>query len=265
METNTSLSLGRIDLPRCDESERALLGSLILYPEAWSSLNGFHQDAFYSAAHRTIFGVMARMRAEGDEVSMPVLVSELGNSGELERVGGAAYVAGLTDNALSQPGGFLKQIEETASRRAEITDAYGALQKAVKGEVKRRPVQIPGVLASKVSPETVQWLEGSGLGRIPLGKVTVFEGDPDELKSTVTIDLVARLTSGRPMPGCTDAIEPAGAVIVSLEDGVADTIVPRLGAAGADPNPCRASVASDRRASRSRSDSASRGPFPAPC
>lgn len=93
-----------------------------------------------------------------------------------------------------------------------------------------RPVPAPGILASDVKPEKVRWLWPN---RIPLGKVTIFDGDPDEGKSTVSLDLAARLTRGWPMPDESEAEYPAsGAVVVSLEDGVADTIRPRLEAAG---------------------------------
>jgi AAA domain-containing protein len=92
-------------------------------------------------------------------------------------------------------------------------------------------VPVPGVLASEVKPEDVKWLWEN---RIPLGKVTIFDGDPDLGKSAVALDLAARVTNGWPMPdGADPGYPPAGAVIVSLEDGVADTIRPRLEAAGA--------------------------------
>jgi AAA domain/Domain of unknown function (DUF3854) len=90
---------------------------------------------------------------------------------------------------------------------------------------------VPGVLASDVKPEEVRWLWRN---RIPRGKLTIFDGDPDEGKSTVTLDLAARLTRGRTMPdGCQTGCVPAGVVMISLEDGVADTIRPRLESAGA--------------------------------
>lgn len=93
------------------------------------------------------------------------------------------------------------------------------------------PTPIPGVLASQVMPESVTWLWSD---HIPLGKVTLFDGDPDEGKSTVCLDLAARMTNGWRMPNGSDCgCPPAGAVIVSLEDGIADTIRPRLEAAGA--------------------------------
>ncbi len=88
-----------------------------------------------------------------------------------------------------------------------------------------------GIRLSTVRPEAVHWLWP---GRIPSGKICILDGDPGLGKSTVTLDLAARVTRGLPMPDGTGVDAPAGVVLVSAEDGVADTIVPRLQAAGAD-------------------------------
>ncbi len=92
-----------------------------------------------------------------------------------------------------------------------------------------RPRPIPGVPANTVAPQRVAWLSP---GRIPLGRLTVLDGDPGLGKSTVTLDLAARVTTGRPMPNGAPGVG-GGVVILSAEDGVADTIRPRLDAAGA--------------------------------
>jgi hypothetical protein len=92
-----------------------------------------------------------------------------------------------------------------------------------------------GILLSTVQPEPVAWL---WLGRIPLGKLTILDGDPGLGKSVLTLDLAARVTRGRPMPWEErqpgEEREPAGVVLLTAEDGLADTIRPRLDAAGAD-------------------------------
>lgn len=84
---------------------------------------------------------------------------------------------------------------------------------------------------SNVRPKPVEWL---WYPYIPLGKLTVIQGDPGEGKSTFVLNLVARLTFGQPMP---DGYKPGGrrvAIYQCAEDGMADTIKPRLQQAGAD-------------------------------
>lgn len=86
---------------------------------------------------------------------------------------------------------------------------------------------------SDVAPQKVHWLWPS---RIPLGKVTILDGDPGLGKSLISADLTARVTTACAMPddSLSDVSEPAGVVILSAEDDLSDTIRPRLDAAGAD-------------------------------
>jgi putative DNA primase/helicase len=86
--------------------------------------------------------------------------------------------------------------------------------------------------ASDIAPMSVEWV---WRGRVPRGKLTILAGDPGTGKTTVAFDLAARVSSGRNAPGDDGCVADAAAVlIVSAEDGAADTIRPRLDAAGAD-------------------------------
>jgi RecA-family ATPase len=87
-----------------------------------------------------------------------------------------------------------------------------------------------GTLLSEVEPESVKWL---WQGRIPLGKVTMIDGDPGLGKSAITLDLAARVSSSKQMPDGTVGAY-GGVVLISAEDGLADTVRPRLEVAGAD-------------------------------
>ena len=70
---------------------------------------------------------------------------------------------------------------------------------------------------------------------VPIGKPTIFEGDPAKGKSVVTMDIAARVTTGRPMPDGPAGLDgPYAVLIISGEDDYADTIKPRLLAAGVD-------------------------------
>jgi hypothetical protein len=91
---------------------------------------------------------------------------------------------------------------------------------------------LTSVCAKDVKIKPVVWL---WKGWLPRGKVGVIDGSPGLGKSTITLDLAARITSGQPMPdGAGSATGPV--VLVSYEDDSGDTIVPRFLAAGGDLN-----------------------------
>jgi hypothetical protein len=70
-------------------------------------------------------------------------------------------------------------------------------------------------------------------GLIPLRKVTLLSGDPGLGKSFLTLSLAAALTRGSALPG-QEPRDPASVVLLSCEDDIADTVVPRLLAMSAD-------------------------------
>ena len=70
---------------------------------------------------------------------------------------------------------------------------------------------------------------------IPYGKITVIEGDPGQGKTTLVLTLAAMLSKGIPLPGADDIpYEPINIIYQTAEDGIEDTIKPRLEKAGAD-------------------------------
>jgi hypothetical protein len=83
---------------------------------------------------------------------------------------------------------------------------------------------------SGVEPEKVIW---NWKPYLPQGKVVIIDGDGGVGKTSLLLDIVARMTTGRDMPHDSKA-KKGGAVYVSFEDGIADTIVPRLRKMNAD-------------------------------
>lgn len=82
-----------------------------------------------------------------------------------------------------------------------------------------------------VEVERVSWLWP---GYLPAGKLVVIDGDPSTGKSTATTDLAARCSTGAAWPDGAPAARPRDVLLLSAEDGLGDTIAPRLTAAGAD-------------------------------
>lgn len=68
---------------------------------------------------------------------------------------------------------------------------------------------------------------------IPYGKVTIIQGDPGEGKTTLVLNLSAALTRGE-MFGCDELCQPQNVIYQTAEDGLADTVKPRLLFANAD-------------------------------
>ena len=87
-----------------------------------------------------------------------------------------------------------------------------------------------------ISMEDIQAEEVKWLWRpyIPRGKITIIQGDPGDGKTTLALALAALVSKGQPMPGCDDAAPPMNVLYQTAEDGLADTIKPRLTTMDAD-------------------------------
>jgi AAA domain/Domain of unknown function (DUF3854) len=86
------------------------------------------------------------------------------------------------------------------------------------------------IRADTVTPTEVDWIWE---GRIPRGKLTLFAGNPDLGKTYIALWIAARITRGEAWPDGGKA-EPGNVLILSAEDTIDDTLVPRLIALGAD-------------------------------
>jgi len=73
-------------------------------------------------------------------------------------------------------------------------------------------------------------------GRLARGHITTINGDPGTMKSFASLDVAARITTGKPFPdGSKNPLQPSSVIVLTREDGLADTVKPRFLAAGGDP------------------------------
>ncbi|MBM6947992.1 AAA family ATPase [Mordavella massiliensis] len=123
-----------------------------------------------------------------------------------------------------------KDWNEVQTRREEITDGK-YLREAVYG-LKEPPQEetVEIIRMSEVDTQTVEWLWEP---YIPFGKVTIVQGNPGEGKTTFALRLAAACTNRKPFPHMA-AHEPFNVIYQTAEDGLGDTIKPRLMEAEAD-------------------------------
>ena len=87
------------------------------------------------------------------------------------------------------------------------------------------------ICLSDVEVKPVEWL---WYPYIPYGKITIIQGDPGEGKTMLSLNIAALLSQGGALPGDSGVRQPINIIYNSAEDGLADTIKPRLLTAGAD-------------------------------
>ena len=84
----------------------------------------------------------------------------------------------------------------------------------------------------EIKEKAIRWL---WKGFLPKGKLTILAGDAGTGKSTLAFNLAATVTTGGAWADGSRCTQPGNVLIWSSEDDPADTIKPRLVAAGADP------------------------------
>lgn len=104
------------------------------------------------------------------------------------------------------------------------------------------------ITMSEVEATTVAWL---WYPYIPHGKITIMQGDPGEGKTHLILAITALLTKGEPLPECSPQL-PMHVIYQTAEDGLSDTIKPRLLAVSADCD--RVSVIDESKSMLSLSD-----------
>jgi replicative DNA helicase len=98
-------------------AEEAVLGGILLDPSAIGRVADLLQpEAFYLAAHRTIYRTALELYSQGKPTDLTAMASWLADAGQLERVGGPTRLADLLENVISTAA-----IEQVA---ALITDKY---------------------------------------------------------------------------------------------------------------------------------------------
>jgi putative DNA primase/helicase len=140
---------------------------------------------------------------------------------------GCAALYGV--NRSCRPDELERIINDGLSGRATLPPPVGSPDGAGRQDARRKD-ELVTVCAKEIEPKRIEWF---WLNRFARGKVGLLGGHPDEGKSLILTDMLARATRGDDYP-CGEGRAPIGNVILlTAEDDLNDTVIPRLMAAGA--------------------------------
>ena len=91
--------------------------------------------------------------------------------------------------------------------------------------INENKTELKMIKMSDVQSQTVDWL---WYPFIPYGKLTIIQGDPGDGKTTLILNIAARLSKGEGLDNDMKVTEPVNIIYQTAEDGLADTVKPRL-------------------------------------
>lgn len=119
------------------DAERSVLGAVLLRNDTFNSAAELiTADDFYRQAHRRIFDKMTTLSERGDAIDLITLTEELSRAGELDEVGGPAYIAKLVDGVprSSNVEYYAKIIKQKSTLRSLIISAQQIQQTAYEAD-----------------------------------------------------------------------------------------------------------------------------------
>lgn len=195
-----------------------LLSFIELFPKNWQQHNYLSLGGVSGKALRQFL-------SERPDVERVFLCLDADKAGE----DACKRLAGLLPDTVSvtriQP--CMKDWNDVLAHRAEIPNRNYFKSIVLKEPLKPETVKI--IRMSDVELTPVDWLWKPYL---PFGKLSVLQGNPGEGKTYFAMHLAA-CTNGKLLPNM-ERIEPFNVIYQTAEDGLGDTVKPRLIEAGAD-------------------------------
>ena len=196
-----------------------LLSFIELFPKNWQQHNYLSLGGVSGKALRQFL-------SERPDVERVFLCLDSDKAGE----DACKRLAGLLPDTVSvtriQP--CMKDWNDVLAHRAEIPNLNYFKSIVLKEPSKPETVKI--IRMSDVELTPVEWLWKPYL---PFGKLSVLQGNPGEGKTYFAMHLAAACTNGKLLPNM-ERMEPFNVIYQTAEDGLGDTVKPRLIEAGAD-------------------------------
>ena len=196
-----------------------LLSFIELFPKNWQQHNYLSLGGVSGKALRQFL-------SERPDVERVFLCLDAGKAGEDACKRLAALLPDTVSVTRIQP--CMKDWNDVLVHRAEIPNRNYFKSIVLKEPSKPETVKI--IRMSDVELTPVEWLWKPYL---PFGKLSVLQGNPGEGKTYFAMHLAAACTNGKLLPNM-ERMEPFNVIYQTAEDGLGDTVKPRLIEAGAD-------------------------------
>ncbi len=127
------------NLPSAPEAEAALLGTIMVYGGSAQTAveEGLAESDFYNDSNRRIFRAVLSLYREGTDVDPTSVTTRLKDQGDLERIGGTAYIAALMESAVTSANtrNYVVMIKDKAVQRNLIETAQKIVEQGLEGTV----------------------------------------------------------------------------------------------------------------------------------
>lgn len=102
MKNNNDLILGKVP-PNATDVEKTIIGSILLNPDVLRDVLLIFQDKnpFYKENYGIIYDTIFKMKRKGKEVDMVTVMNQLRDDNNLEKIGGAFFLAGCTNDIIN--------------------------------------------------------------------------------------------------------------------------------------------------------------------
>jgi len=249
----------KVDSPKL-EYEQKLLGCILNDDSCLANVQRIihGKNDFDDTRHQVIYATIQALNNERSRVDFETVLIKLRDTKKIRSAGDIAYLTEVNESVTSAANVevYAEHVANAARARQlrllakqlhqlsyytddgktlpEILDAAENIAKEMQRVCSSGIASNDLVITclADVESKQIQWLWRD---RIPRGKLTNIVGNPGVGKSHLTLDIVARISNGLNWPDGRKALSGAGSIILlSAEDDVADTIRPRLEAAGAD-------------------------------
>ena len=196
------------ELPFSISCEQEILGGIMYNPKILSEvISKVNEEDFYVSSHKKIYGALCRFFGEGKNISLTMLIEEIGEK-EIKNIGGVTYLTELMTGGMKiEPEQYINILKDKSYRRKAISGFYAAAESLYDDKAS--------------SSSVVEKVMNNLIGSIADNKSVLSDSDLI-IKSLEEIE--QRVVSGGEIPGMKTGLNDFDRNIGGLQRGELDII-----------------------------------------